>query len=209
MKHPKSFFSAGSSTFSGMIIAALFLVGTYFIWDVARQTPEVEKAKDPLPPTPEEKILSAVNKTPIQASELASICDEFPVLAQKLLRDRKLIIAGTVKKLWVKGVHSLDVVVDFKGSNKRTVTVYSDFERYSRANSGAGEYDFKYVKVGGEVVLFKRTEHTGSTFGNRSKPVWEPLRVVFRETDSAQVEGSFERVDPASLKLCLTSKIMN
>jgi len=200
---------AGSFKVVALLATGFLAVAAYFFWDMSRQ--ELGKPEEQTkPPTPEEKILAVANKNPVPATELAQICDEFPDLAYKLLRDRKILVSGVIKRLWVKGVHSIDIAFDLAGSTKRQVTVYSDSSRYSRMSSGTGEYNFKYEKIGREVILMERVdeESNQSSRGKHiAKKAWVPSSVVYRENDTVQLQGLFERVDPGSLRIYRTDNL--
>jgi hypothetical protein len=185
----------GSFNMAGAIfIAALLATAAFFIWDVSKQQPPPSSAPTSAPPTPtpEQVILAVVSKDPVSAIELATVCDKFPEQTNKLLRDKKMTISGTIKKLWIRGSQDIDIVIDVAGSPMRVVTIYSDFSKYLRRVGSRGGQMFKFQKIGSEAVLMRRE-------GN----FWTPGSVSFRETAEVKLPCVFEKVDPASIKLLL------
>jgi hypothetical protein len=77
-------------------------------------------------------------------------------------------------------------------------------------SSRTGEYNFRYEKIGREIVLMKRVDddsNQSSSGGKNAKKIWVPSAVVYRENDTVQLQGLFERVDPGSLKIYRTDNL--
>jgi hypothetical protein len=176
-----------------LVILAAVLAG-YFGW---------KKYKEFKEPTPEQKAAAFFAQSSFSAPELADMCDKFPKIAEATLRDRKIQVTGTVKRVLVKGVSSQDLAIEIEGSAKRRVSLSSDVNRVARINSNAPEGRFKFEKHGRDIIVLNATPTpTTGTEGDREVAApQKSMRAFMRELDQTSLEAVFKHLTKSAVVL--------
>lgn len=157
-------------------------------------TPQPEPEPTPAaPPTPEEQFEALLERPSMEAVELAELVDRHPAVAARILKNRRVVVAGEIRNLWVRGMDGTDLDVELRGSGSRDVCFSSDYRRYFRQETTGGMFAHKLVKEGRKVLLYLRDrfpERNSSRI--RRREAFD--RILYTEGDRTTLEGIVERV---------------
>ena len=175
-----------------LVILAAVVAG-YFGWKKYNESQE---------PTPEQKAAAFFAQSSFSAPELADMCDKFPKIAEATLRDRKIQVTGTVKRVLVKGVSSQDLAIEIEGSANRRVSLSSDVNRVARINSNAPEGRFKFEKHGRDIIVLNATPTpTTGNDGDQEATPQKSMRAFMRELDQTSLEAVFKHLTKSAVVL--------
>ncbi len=171
--------------------------------------------------TPQDQIEQLITTGSASATDLAEITDKFPDLVSRELRNRRITVTGVLKRAFVKGVGSHDLILELEGSRKRKITFTSDVNGYARANNLLGVSNQKFQKHGRDILTYESSSKStqGSSGGGviqkllghmapslpksvsagdspagAEKPKSMTQMVVFRESDTVTLDGIFQQI---------------
>ena len=193
----------------------LFVLATigFFAWKKNQPPPKIV--------TPEEEVAICTGKNPIPAEDLVKIAEKHPKLLTAALKDRRIAVSGILKKAFVKGVDSNDLILDLQGDSSMCVSFSSDVNRNRLMHVTIDRP--KFFKQGREILVKQIAQKTGRVnsivpttsqepltpnIGNLIKPkkssnAQSPSgdTILFRELDSVKLDGIFQYITKGSIKM--------
>jgi hypothetical protein len=115
-----------------LFIAIVVVVAGWFFFFRGQDAPP---ASAPLPPpSPEQQFEALFAGTPVEAVKLGALCQAYPQLAERYLRDRSFRLSGTVQDFRLGGLDGRRAEILLQTGTKRQLVVVYDLDQYEGLN---------------------------------------------------------------------------
>ncbi|MDD5200116.1 MAG: hypothetical protein PHC88_09970 [Terrimicrobiaceae bacterium] len=146
--------------------------------------------------TPEAQFASLATSATTTAAQLGQLCDAFPQLAARYLKDRPLQVTGFVESFYTPGLDGRRAVVSIYHGQGRQVVVVHDLDHYGVLGlKPVQNRKTHFLVVGNELV---KVEITDSKNGD---PSIETDHVILTRNTSFQGDVTFDRITPTAIVL--------
>lgn len=184
-----------SRSFLTVAIIALVGFGIYQFFQSPVEVAEV--ATSASPEAQFKQLIASPNAVP--AEQLSRLCNRYPDLATKFLRNRAMRVLGSVQDLFVTGLDGRRAIVTLCQDERRKVVAVLDLNHYVVLSlDPSGDRRVHYVLVGNELlkVIPVGIYRQG---GRRIEITEEDRKVVFTRSRPFEETLTFERISPEAV----------